>query len=254
MPVACWRCFGSIPSINGADQGRILENRVPVVPGGALNASKTVALAGPAACPSEGLLEECRTNGTPITENEPIEPSGIELPAQHNSFLIAYDDLILFTGATGFIGFRVIERLLDLGFRNVRCLVRPSSDVRKLKAICQRKEHGVRVEVIIGNLLSPEACASVTENVAAIVHLAAARGEKSFPDAYMNSVITTRNLIESALRHRRLRRFVNVSSFSVYDNSATNGGRGRSRSPLPLRQNCARGERLEVRSRSVASR
>ena len=28
MPVACWRCFGSIPSINGADQGRILENRL----------------------------------------------------------------------------------------------------------------------------------------------------------------------------------------------------------------------------------
>jgi hypothetical protein len=49
MPVGCWRCFGSIPSINGADQGRILENRVPAVPGGALNASKTVALAGSAA-------------------------------------------------------------------------------------------------------------------------------------------------------------------------------------------------------------
>ena len=159
----------------------------------------------------------------PITENEFIEPSGIELPAQHDSFLIAYDDLILLTGATGFIGSRVIERLLDLGFRNVRCLVRPSSDVSKLKAICQRKEHGVRVEVITGNLLSPEACASVTENVAAIVHLAAGTGEKSFPDAYMNSVITTRNLIEGALRHGRLRRFVNVSSFSVYDNSATNG-------------------------------
>jgi nucleoside-diphosphate-sugar epimerase len=72
----------------------------------------------------------------PITENESIEPSGIELPAQHDSFLIAYDDLILLTGAIGFIGSRVIERLLDLGFRNVRCLVRPSSDVSKLKAIC----------------------------------------------------------------------------------------------------------------------
>jgi nucleoside-diphosphate-sugar epimerase len=38
----------------------------------------------------------------------------------------------------------------------------------------------------------------------------------------MNSVVTTRNLIEGALQHGCLKRFVNVSSFSVYDNSGTN--------------------------------
>jgi nucleoside-diphosphate-sugar epimerase len=175
---------------------------------------------------------------TPIIENEPFAPSGIVLPAQHDRFLISYDDLILLTGATGFIGSRVIERLLDLGFLNVRCLVRPSSDVSKLTAIAQRKEPRARVDVITGNLLSPEACASVTENAALIIHLAAARGEKSFPDAYMNSVVTTRNLIEGALRHGRLRRFVNVSSFAVYDNSATNG---------VLDENCPVEKRPELR-------
>ena len=32
----------------------------------------------------------------------------------------------------------------------------------------------------------------------------------------MNSVVTTRNLLEAALRHKCLRRFVNISSFAVY--------------------------------------
>jgi nucleoside-diphosphate-sugar epimerase len=78
------------------------------------------------------------------------------------------------------------------------------------------------VDLVTGNLLSRDDCTSVTKGVAVIVHLAAARGEKSFPDAFMNSVVTTRNLIEGALQHGCLKRFVNVSSFSVYDNSGTN--------------------------------
>jgi nucleoside-diphosphate-sugar epimerase len=54
--------------------------------------------------------------------------------------------------------------------------------------------------------------------VAVIYHLAAGTGEKSFPDAFMNSVLTTRNLLDAALGHGCLRRFVNVSSFAVYTN------------------------------------
>jgi nucleoside-diphosphate-sugar epimerase len=52
-----------------------------------------------------------------------------------------------------------------------------------------------------------------------IFHLAAARGEKSFPDAFMNSVVTTRNLLDASLRHPCLRRFVSISSFAVYANT-----------------------------------
>jgi len=55
--------------------------------------------------------------------------------------------------------------------------------------------------------------------VAVIFHLAAGRGEKSFPDAFMNSVVTTRNLLEASLRHTCLRRFVSISSFAVYTNT-----------------------------------
>ena len=124
------------------------------------------------------------------------------------------DDPILITGATGFIGKRVVRSLLDRGFRNLRCLSRPSSTVPPPEGI----PAGARVEMLRGNLLSREDCAAATRDAAVIYHLAAARGEKSFPDAFMNSVVTTRNLVDAAVRHGCLRRFVNISSFAVYSN------------------------------------
>ncbi len=69
-----------------------------------------------------------------------------------------------------------------------------------------------------GNLLSREDCEAACKEVVVIFHLAAGTGEKSFPDAFMNSVVTTRNLLDASLRHARLRRLVLVSSFSVYAN------------------------------------
>src|SRR6266571_2864741 len=137
---------------------------------------------------------------------------------ERDAFIIGPDDPILITGATGFIGSRLVESLLDRGFRNLRCFARPSSEVARVEAIADRRG-GARVEVIKGNLLSREDCVTATKDVAVIFHLAAGRGEKSFPDAFMNSVVTTRNLLEASLRHQCLKRFVNVSSFTVYTNA-----------------------------------
>ena len=132
--------------------------------------------------------------------------------------IIERDDLILVTGSTGFIGSRVIESLLGLGFRNVRCFARPSSDMARVEAVTRFRQ-GVRVEVLKGNLLSREDCLAATQGVALIFHLALGMAEDSFPEAYRNSVVTTRNLLEASLRHQCLRRFVNTSSFSVYTNT-----------------------------------
>lgn len=133
------------------------------------------------------------------------------------SFIITRDSRILITGATGFIGSKVIAALIERGFTNLRCLIRPSSSIAKVAA--QSDPCGnARIEVVNGNLLSREDCITATQDVALILHLAAARGEKSFPDAFMNSVVTTRNLLEAAIHHGCLRRFVNVSSFAVYSN------------------------------------
>ena len=127
------------------------------------------------------------------------------------------DDQVLVTGSTGFLGARVVANLLDHGCRRIRCLARPSSDLRRLEAVT-RSRPAAGVEVIRGNLLSREDCERATRGVAVIYHLAAGTGTKSFPDAFMNSVVTTRNLLDAILHHGCLKRFVSISSFAVYTN------------------------------------
>jgi nucleoside-diphosphate-sugar epimerase len=137
-------------------------------------------------------------------------------PIERDAFIVGRDDPILVTGATGFIGPRLVKTLIDQGFRNLRCFARPLSSVTRITSVDAARRYGARVEVIRGNLLSPEDCTAATRDAKVIFHLAAGGGDKSFADAFMNSVVTTRNLLEGCLRHRCLRRFVNVSSFSVY--------------------------------------
>lgn len=139
--------------------------------------------------------------------------------AIHDSFIIGPDDRILVTGAAGFIGARVVEDLLDRGFRNLACFVRPSSDLTRIDALVKRNPRSVRIDIVKGNLLSRTDCEAACKDAAVVFHLAAGTGEKSFPDAFMNSVVTTRNLLDASLRYARLRRFVLVSSFTVYTNS-----------------------------------
>lgn len=139
-------------------------------------------------------------------------------PETNGSFIIGPDDRILVTGASGFIGSRVVESLVDRGFRNLVCFARPSSEASAIEAIVERRPLGARIEVLKGNLLSPADCETACKDVAVIFHLAAGTGQKSFADAVMNSVVTTRNLLEASLRYGSLRRFVLVSSFAVYTN------------------------------------
>ena len=138
--------------------------------------------------------------------------------ATRDSSIIGPDDRVLVTGAAGFIGSHVVEGLVDRGFRNLVCFTRPSSDVAGIEAIVNRRPSGARIEVLKGNLLSRADCEAACKDVAVIFHLAAGTGEKSFPDAFMNSVVATHNLLESSLRCARLQRFVLVSSFTVYTN------------------------------------
>jgi len=133
-------------------------------------------------------------------------------------FIAEKSETVLVTGASGFIGSRLVQTLLALGFQDVCCFTRPSSSKARMDALSELDCTGKRVEVIKGNLLSREDCMAATQNAAVIFHLAAGRGEKSYPDAFMNSVVTTRNLLEAAAQHKCLKRFVNVSSFSVYSN------------------------------------
>ena len=141
------------------------------------------------------------------------------------NYIIGPKDTILVTGAAGFIGRHVVGQLIEKGFSDIRCLVRETSDIKGLADIIKEKGGNGKATIVQGNLLSPDDCLKVTENVKLIYHLAAGTGTKSFSEAYLNSVITTRNLIEAALHHGGLKRFVNVSSFAVYTNRGKKIGR-----------------------------
>ncbi|MGO8756722.1 MAG: NAD-dependent epimerase/dehydratase family protein [Terracidiphilus sp.] len=154
--------------------------------------------------------------------------------------IIGKQELILVTGAAGFIGAAVVRRLLEMGFTNLRCLVRTEVSAARLRSKLADDARTAAVEVLQGNLLSREDCRSAASQASVVLHLAAGRGEKSYPDAYMNSVVTTRNLIEASLATGRLKRFVNVSSFSVYTN------RNKKKSRL-LDESCPVDERPERR-------
>lgn len=131
--------------------------------------------------------------------------------------IISKTDRILITGSSGFIGRRVVDQLLERGFENLRCFVRPSSQTNGLRQIINGHPHGRKVEIVAGDLLSREDCARAAKEVAVVYHLAAGI-EKSFAGAFMNSALATRNLIEAFLESGCPRRFVNVSSFAVYSN------------------------------------
>jgi nucleoside-diphosphate-sugar epimerase len=154
--------------------------------------------------------------------------------------LIDFDAQILVTGGTGFIGSQLLRALQDRGFANVRCMVRSSADLGRLEESFNGRGRGPRIEFVKGNLLSRDDCAAATRGVAVVYHLAAGTGTKSFADAFMNSVVTTRNLLDAVVEQGGVRRFVNVSSFSVYTN------RGKPRHDV-LDEFCPTEDRPELR-------
>jgi nucleoside-diphosphate-sugar epimerase len=145
-------------------------------------------------------------------------------------YAVGKNDLILVTGAAGFIGVSVVQRLLEEGFRNLRCFVRPFSQTERLTRVLRRFSVEGDVETVRGDLMSREHCARAARGVSVIYHLAAGF-DKSFAGAFMNSVLATRNLMEAFLELGEPKRFVNVSSFAVYSSLKLKRG-------APLDEDC----------------
>jgi nucleoside-diphosphate-sugar epimerase len=141
----------------------------------------------------------------------------------NSEYIALTDERIFVTGSNGFIGSKVVEILLEYGFANLRCFVRPSSHLGRLQKVLGKFDAGRNVELVTGDLLSREDCRKAAEGISIIYHLAAGM-EKSFAGAFMNSALTTRNLMDAFLRYGQPKRFVNVSSFAVYSTLSLNRG------------------------------
>jgi nucleoside-diphosphate-sugar epimerase len=117
----------------------------------------------------------------------------------------------LVTGATGFLGQRLVRQLLETGAQ-VRCLLRPSSDEATLRTAAENMPG--TLELLRGNLGRSDACAAALDGCDVVFHTAAElRGAPAV--LFASNVIGTRALAEASLR-AGVRRFVLVSSLAVY--------------------------------------
>jgi len=124
----------------------------------------------------------------------------------------------LVTGGAGFIGSHVAHRLVELG-HEVRVLDNMITGAREnLDAVADQ------VELIVGDVQDPDACARAVAGVDTVFHLAALGSvPRSIADAWRShdaNVNGTVRLLE-ACRHGGVRRVVYSSSSSVYGDTPT---------------------------------
>jgi 2-alkyl-3-oxoalkanoate reductase len=129
-------------------------------------------------------------------------------------FMAQRPQRILITGASGFIGGHVAEALSQRGAA-VRALVRPSSDVRHLRA--------AGVELATGHLGDVASLARACEGMDMVIHGAAAVGSfGEWDHFYETGVLGTERLIDAA-HEKGVRRFIHLSSIAVYGLKAHHG-------------------------------
>lgn len=120
--------------------------------------------------------------------------------------------MILITGATGFIGSRMAQRLHGQGI-GLRLLGRLRNDEERDRA-ATLKSLGLAVQEVD---LTEDELASHVDGVDLVIHLAAAQHEANEPESYFEKVNVqgTRRLLEAAIA-ANVRRFVYGSTIGVY--------------------------------------
>ncbi len=113
-------------------------------------------------------------------------------------------DAVFITGATGFIGRRVLAALGPSSNRPIRCLVREGRSFAE----------GPSVSAIRGDLDWPESFAAALAGTHTVLHLAARTGKGSRRDHFTANCEGTEKLVRAS-REAGVKRFVNVSSIAT---------------------------------------
>jgi nucleoside-diphosphate-sugar epimerase len=125
---------------------------------------------------------------------------------------------VLVTGATGFLGTALVERLLIRGEKDIRCFLRGGSDRARLDDLARRYPDA-KLDLHVGSLGSRQSAAAALEGVAVVYHLAASLLGAA-ADIFLNTVVASKHLLEAIVAAQggggRLIKVVQVSSFGVY--------------------------------------
>lgn len=116
---------------------------------------------------------------------------------------------VLITGATGFIGGRLAERLASEAGLSVRALVRPTTNGQRLA--------GLGIEIFRGDVTEPASLLAAAAGCQLIFHAAAQvnEGVGNKAEIWAANVTGTENMIHAALA-TGVERFVHLSSCAVY--------------------------------------
>ncbi len=112
------------------------------------------------------------------------------------------------TGATGFVGGHVAERVRAQG-HTARCLVRASGDTAFLKSI--------GAEIVVGELTDTALLNAALQGVDVVVHSAAKVGDWGPVDEYRQVNVEGLRALLDAVNGVPIARFVHVSSLGVYE-------------------------------------
>ncbi len=125
------------------------------------------------------------------------------------------NNIYLVTGAAGFIGSHITERLLDKGFR-VRGVDNFSTGKHKN---IEKFLTNNNFEFIEGDICKSQICDEVCKNISYVLHQAALGSvpkSVSFPKIYIdNNIVGFHNIIEAASK-QKVKRLIFASSSSVY--------------------------------------
>jgi len=161
-------------------------------------------LSGESVLPTVDLIEQCYLRRRPV--HEPWVR--VQLPATRTA--AGTGRRVLVTGASGFIGCRLSERLHFGSDWTPRALIRtPGRAVRLAR---------MPIEFAIGDLSSPTDLARALEGCDAVVHAGIGTSWRESERVAVN-VRGTRNLVEAALR-AGVKRFVHISTIALYGEHA----------------------------------
>lgn len=119
-----------------------------------------------------------------------------------------FKKVALVTGATGFVGNRLAERLINDGW-SIRLLVR---DPNKLSPILRSIK-----DILVGDLNDVEVIARAVSNIGVVFHCAAnVNTWDSWDNYYRSNVLGVKNLMEAIADNNGLLRLVHLSTVDVY--------------------------------------